>query len=257
VVRHSRKTALRGRTVTGQVTTYALPLMASALATINSDTQLLSAEDGLYLWTRRDSTLKLLHSVGDAGVARRSNDGRVHPSGTFWFSATGRRAGSTHSKGARPGFCSRGSRFRTLSASPPTAARASSPTRPAESSTVSRWIRGRACRSTGPCSSIEIRTAAVWMAPLWMRRVALDRALGWRSSRRLHHVRDLIRSVAVPARQPSCPVFVGPKLDRLLVVSALEGMDTAAHAADKDGGKTFLIEVHARGRPEPRIRIEV
>jgi hypothetical protein len=56
--------------------------------------QLISAEHGLYLRTS-DGRMRLVHPVEAADGPRRSNDGWVHPSGTFWFSAMGR--------GAEPG----------------------------------------------------------------------------------------------------------------------------------------------------------
>jgi sugar lactone lactonase len=66
---------------------------------------------------------------------------------------------------------------------------------------------------------------------------------------------ELVRRVAVPARQPSCPVFVGAAFRRVLVTSAYEGMDEAARAADPNHGRTFLFDVGATGRPEPRVRL--
>jgi sugar lactone lactonase YvrE len=59
----------------------------------------------------------------------------------------------------------------------------------------------------------------------------------------------------VPARQSSCPVFVGPGFSRLLVTSAWQGMDEAARAADPGHGRTFVLEVAARGRPEPDVKL--
>jgi sugar lactone lactonase len=67
---------------------------------------------------------------------------------------------------------------------------------------------------------------------------------------------ERVRSVAVPALQASCPVFVGEDLDRMLVTSAWEHMDAAARAADPHGGKTFLVRPGTRGRPEPRVRLD-
>ncbi len=63
-----------------------------------------------------------------------------------------------------------------------------------------------------------------------------------------------LRSVPVPARQASCPAFVGPKLDRLAVTTAFEGMD-AARAADPQAGRTFLLDIEVRGRAEPHALI--
>jgi sugar lactone lactonase YvrE len=63
------------------------------------------------------------------------------------------------------------------------------------------------------------------------------------------------RTIAVPAKQSSCPVFVGGNLDRLLVTSAWQGMDEQARAADPHHGNTFILDVGAVGRPEPRVRL--
>ena len=65
----------------------------------------------------------------------------------------------------------------------------------------------------------------------------------------------LLRSVGLPASQTSCPAFVGPKADRLVVTSAWEGMDEAARAGDPEAGKTFLIDLPVKGRFEPKVLI--
>ena len=66
---------------------------------------------------------------------------------------------------------------------------------------------------------------------------------------------ERLRCLQVPARQSSCPAFVGPDFSRLLVTSAWQGMDEAARAADPEHGRTFLLEVAARGRPEPDVKL--
>jgi sugar lactone lactonase YvrE len=60
----------------------------------------------------------------------------------------------------------------------------------------------------------------------------------------------------VPARQASCPIFVGDNFSRMLVTSAYEGMDEAARAADPEHGRTFVLEAGTRGLPEPHVRLE-
>jgi sugar lactone lactonase YvrE len=69
-----------------------------------------------------------------------------------------------------------------------------------------------------------------------------------RTGRRLYALR-------VPARQPSCPAFVGRDLSRLLVTSAWQGMDAAERAADPDHGRTFILDAGARGRAEPDVKL--
>jgi sugar lactone lactonase len=58
-----------------------------------------------------------------------------------------------------------------------------------------------------------------------------------------------LRSLHVPARQSSCPAFVGPDFSRLLVTSAWQGMAEDAKHADPGHGRTFVLDVAARGRP--------
>jgi sugar lactone lactonase YvrE len=64
-----------------------------------------------------------------------------------------------------------------------------------------------------------------------------------------------LRSLRVPARQSSCPAFVGQDFSRLLVTSAWQGMGEDAKRADPDHGRTFLLDVGARGRPEPDVKL--
>jgi sugar lactone lactonase YvrE len=66
---------------------------------------------------------------------------------------------------------------------------------------------------------------------------------------------ERVRSIALPARQTTCPVFVGRRFDRLLVTSSWEGMDEAERAADPQAGFTFVLDVGATGRAEPAVRL--
>jgi sugar lactone lactonase YvrE len=64
-----------------------------------------------------------------------------------------------------------------------------------------------------------------------------------------------LRSLRVPARQSSCPAFVGPDFSRLLVTSAWQGMTEESKRADPGHGRTFVLDVAARGRAEPDVRL--
>ena len=64
-----------------------------------------------------------------------------------------------------------------------------------------------------------------------------------------------LRQSAGAGAADSCPAFVGPDFSRLLVTSAWQGMDEAARAADPGHGRTFVMEVAARGRPEPDVKL--
>jgi sugar lactone lactonase YvrE len=65
----------------------------------------------------------------------------------------------------------------------------------------------------------------------------------------------LLRSIAMPVGQPTCPAFVGKNADRLAVTSAWAGLDETQRAAQPDAGKTFLLDLPVRGRFEPRVLI--
>jgi sugar lactone lactonase YvrE len=52
-----------------------------------------------------------------------------------------------------------------------------------------------------------------------------------------------------------CPVFIGTDFARLLVTSAWQGMGDDARRADPGHGRTFVLDVAARGRPEPDVRL--
>ena len=60
---------------------------------------------------------------------------------------------------------------------------------------------------------------------------------------------------SVPATQTSCPAFIGPRADRLLVTSALQGLDDKARAADPNAGRTFELGIAVNGRFEPAYRL--
>lgn len=74
----------------------------------------------------------------------------------------------------------------------------------------------------------------------------------WGAGRVACHAADgsFLRAVDVPAMNPSCPAFMGDRLDRLMVTTAREDLA----APSEDDGRTFVIDAPgAVGRPEPRV----
>jgi sugar lactone lactonase YvrE len=65
----------------------------------------------------------------------------------------------------------------------------------------------------------------------------------------------LLREVAMPVTQASCPAFVGEKGDRLAVTSAWKGKDEKQRKLDPQAGMTFLLDIPVKGRFEPRVLI--
>ncbi|MCB4767551.1 SMP-30/gluconolactonase/LRE family protein [Ancylobacter sp. Lp-2] len=238
-----------------------LPVMASALAVVDERRQLISTEHGLML---RDIASGRLDKVADIEAddpATRSNDARVHPSGTFWVSTMGKRA----EQGAGAIYAFRaGALLRLFSGisipnaicfSPDGTVGYFADTREntlfrVELDPLTGLPEGepqtlhRHPEAGGLDGAVTDAEGLIWCAIWGGGRVNAYSPAG-----------ELVRSLDVPARQPSCPVFVGRDFDRLLVTSAFEGMDEAARAGDPGHGRTFLFDVGARGRAEPRVRL--
>jgi sugar lactone lactonase YvrE len=60
---------------------------------------------------------------------------------------------------------------------------------------------------------------------------------------------EVLEIVEVPAPNTTCPAFVGPSLDRLLITTAREQLDDEQLAAYPDSGGLFVVDVEARGLP--------
>lgn len=245
----------------GQIRSHQLGRMASALARIDAERQLIAAEDGLYIRTISDGRMTLYRALEADNPSNRSNDARVHPSGTFWIGTMGRKAEA----GAGAIYALHRGELSRLFAGV--------------------TIPNAICFSPDGALGYFADTATNVLY-----RVVLDPATGLPSGapeKLLQHrgvggldgaVVDAdgqiwnarwgggcidvyspqgehLRCLRVPARQASCPAFVGPDLSHLLVTSAWQDMDEAARAEDPEHGHTFLMEVAARGRPEPDVRL--
>jgi sugar lactone lactonase len=245
----------------GVVSVHTLAKMASALARIDAARQLIVAEDGLYIRRMSDGRMELLTPLEADNPVTRSNDARVHPSGTLWLGTMGRRAepcwGAIYA-------LHRGRLLRLF---------------------ADITIPNAICFSPSGEVGYFADTATNVMY-----RVPLDAATGLPAGDPVPFIRhrgvggidgavvdvdgliwnarggggwvDIydpagrrLRALRVPARQSSCPAFVGRDLSRLLVTSAWEGMDEAARAADPEHGRTFILEANARGRAEPDVRL--
>ncbi|WP_284422799.1 MULTISPECIES: SMP-30/gluconolactonase/LRE family protein [unclassified Bradyrhizobium] len=247
----------------GEVRRHELGRMASALGRIDAGRQLIVAEDGLYIRTVADGAVSLYLPLEADNPATRSNDSRVHPSGTFWIGTMGRKA--EHGLGAI--YALRGGEIIRLF----------------PNVTIPNAICFSADGSVGYFADTHENV---------LHRVALDPATGLPRGEpevllrhsgvggldgavvdaegRIWNARwgggcvdvyspqgEHLRSIAVPASQASCPAFVGADLSRLLVTSAWQDMDAAAKAADPGHGQTFLLDVGARGRAEPDVRLSI
>lgn len=76
----------------GSIRVHELGRMASALGRIDAERQLIVAEDGLYIRKPVDGAMTLFLPLEADNPATRSNDCRVHQSGTFWIGTMGKNA---------------------------------------------------------------------------------------------------------------------------------------------------------------------
>jgi sugar lactone lactonase YvrE len=245
----------------GQARIHELGRMASALARIDAGRQLIAAEDGLYIRSVADGSLVLYRPLEADSPGTRSNDARVHASGTFWIGTMGRRAEA----GAGAIYALyRGEVLRLFAGITIPNAICFSPDGVlgyfADTATnvlyrvllnpLNGLPRGAPevllrHRGVGGLDGAVVDASGL----IWNARWG-GGCVDVYSPQGVH-----LRSLHVPAQQASCPAFVGPDLSRLLVTSAWQDMDEAARAMDPEHGRTFLLEVAARGRPEPDVKL--
>ena len=230
---------------------------ASAMGWIDGDRVLIATETALRVLDLRDGDLKLLCPLEAEMPGTRSNDGRADPFGGFWIGTMG------HDAGAGMGAIYRyaGGELRKLRGD--------------------MTIPNAICFSPDGRLAYFADTAAqtVWSQaldpdgwPMAEARVFLDLRgtdqnpdgavtddqgrfwnARWGSGAVTCHApedgRELFR-LDLPAAQSTCPAFIGPDLDRLMVTSAAEGLN-----GPQDGQTWLLDPKGARGRPEPRVML--
>ncbi|MCP3470921.1 SMP-30/gluconolactonase/LRE family protein [Bradyrhizobium sp. CCGUVB1N3] len=241
---------------------HALGRMASALGRIDAERQLIVAEDGLYIRKRADGAMTLYRTLEADNPGTRSNDARVHQSGTFWIGTMGRKAEA----GAGAIYALHRGKISTLfpGISIPNSICFSPDGAIGYFADTARHVLYRVPLNpaTGlPRGEPEVLVRHTGVGGLDGSVVDAD-GLIWNARWGGACVDvyspegERLRSLAVPARQSSCPAFIGPDLSRLLVTSAWQDMDAAARAADPQAGYTFILEAAARGRAEPDVTLE-
>ena len=64
---------------------------------------------------------------------------------------------------------------------------------------------------------------------------------------------ELRDSIAIPARNTTCPAFVGSNLDRIYCTSATQNLDPLTLAEHPLNGQTFVIDGIGPGQDEHRV----
>lgn len=249
------------RVEAGQTAIHALEVMGSALARIDAHRQLLVADDGLYIRDVADGRMVLYRPLEADNPATRSNDARVHPSGTFWIGTMGRQAepglGAIYAlhRGELAQLYGRITIPNAICFSPDGTFGYFADTREnvlfrVELDATTGLPRGTpealVSRSGGGGidGAVVDAEGLIWNARWGGGCIDVYSPHG-----------EHLRSLRVPARQASCPAFIGPDFSRLLVTSAWQGMEDDAKRADPDHGRTFVLEVAAHGRPEPDVKL--
>lgn len=239
-----------------------LPVMASAIAIVDDRRQMLATDTGLQLRDVASGRLEMVAPIEADNPATRANDSRVHPCGAFWVGTMGRdaenragaiywyRAGETRllfadvtipnsicfSPAGEVAYWADSGRnilFR-VDCDPETGLPTSEPAAFVDDRGQPGGIDGSVCDLDGN----------IWNARWGCSRLDVYDPSGRRT-----------RSIDMPAKQVTCPAFVGPDLGRLAVTSAWQGMSADERAADPQGGKTFVVDLAVRGRAEPRVRL--
>lgn len=243
---------------TGTHRAHPLPRLASVLARVDEKTQAIVMEDGVYLRDLSSGALTLHAAVEADRPENRCNDGRVHPSGALWFGTMGKKAedgaGSIYhvARGVvtklfgdlsiTNGICfspdgatgyfvdTKVNRYMRVALDPATGVPSGEPTVLIDETGQPGGMDGAVCDADGH----------IWNAR-------------WGEGRVDRYAPDgaLVARYLLPASQGSCPAFIGPDLDRLLVTSAYEGLD--GHGSEADG-LVYELGVSVKGVAAPDYR---
>ncbi len=255
------KVLFEHRFADGVTRSHNLPELSSAVARVDDARQLLVTESGLYLRNVEDGSLTLHRSLEEDNPRTRSNDSRVHPSGAFWIGTMGKNA----EKGACSIYWYRKGEVRRLYSditvtnaicfSPdgrvgyftdtPTLQIMQVPLDPETGFQAGEPFPFAKPSSDGePDGAVVDAEGNLWVARWGGHGVEIYSARG-----------VLLRKVDLPAALITCPAFVGPKADKLLVTSA--SIDVDPDSADgASAGSVFLGDLgKAMGKLEPDVLI--
>ena len=245
---------------TGREIVHTLPAMGSALASIDAARQLVATDKGLFIRDRATGEFSPYRELEPEKPGNRSNDGRIHPSGSFWIGTMGRKAedGAGAIYHVRQGevtkLFDKISIPNSICFSPDGAIGYYTDTR------VNQLMRVSLDPATGlPNGGAEVLidengkpggidgSICASDGTIWNARWGQG-ALDHYSADGRHLSRHLL-----PARRTTCPVFIGK--DRLAVSSSWEGLDEAARAEDPLAGALFEIAVSVQCDPEAAYRL--
>lgn len=243
---------------TGETTRTPLPRKASMLGVIDETTQLVAMEDGLFIRDRASGALTLHQPLEADDPVTRSNDGRVHPSGAIWIGTMGHKleqgVGAIYHflKGRLTRLYSEISIPNAICFTPDAASAYFTDTMvntimkvPVDPGTGLPTAEPEPFYENsdgkgGLDGAVTDAEGNLWVA-VW----------GASCLKKISPEGELLERIELPVSQPSCPCFVGPDLDRILVTSAWQNRPELAIKGDL--GKTLLVDVEVSGKAEPRV----
>lgn len=242
----------------GRQTVLDLPEMASAMAVIDANRDMILTETGLHVLDNATGKLSPHVSIEADNPVTRSNDARIHPSGAFWIGTMGKQAedgagawyryfrGEVEKLFARvsiPNACcfspdgmtayftdTSTGKWMKIAVDPSNGAPLGDPETFYDHADGAGGLDGAVCDADGN---------------LWNTRYGAGKLDCYAPDGRR------TRSIDMPAMQVTCPAFMGDGL--IAVTSASQGLDEAARAADAHAGKTFLVKTPVRPKYEPPV----
>ncbi|TPM21745.1 SMP-30/gluconolactonase/LRE family protein [Mesorhizobium sp. B2-3-5] len=236
--------------------------MASAIAIIDEQRQMIATETGLFVREVATGRMMLHTPIEADNPLTRSNDSRVHPCGALWTGTMGKKeekgAGSIYwfLKGELRRLFSDITVSNSICFSPDGALAY-------YTDTATGLLMRIACDpATGlpagePNVFVDHRSAKGYVDGSVVDRdgVLWNAVWGGKAVKAYAPDGTLLRELAMPVTQPSCPAFVGKNADRLAVTSAWSGKDEKQRQLDPQAGMTFLLDIDVNGRFEPRVLI--
>ena len=234
-----------------------LDVLPSAAGIVDKQTIILATEGDMRTVNLDTGAHEILNTFPhDDGM--RANDGRVHPSGAFWIGTMAKDGGG------RPGgiyrlfegelslmidgiatpnsicFAADGSfAYYTDTATMSIMKVPTNPKTGEITGTSSVFVKVDDVRG-GPDGSVTDADGNLWNARWGGSSIDVYSPAGER-----------IHAYNVPVKQPTCPSFVGPDLDRIVTTSASVGLSDPDPVHD---GATIELHVPVKGRPEPIVK---
>lgn len=246
-----------------QAIAHELPFMASALAVIDGERQLVVAEDGLYVRSTADGSLSPLLPLESDDKVTRSNDSRVHPCGAMWIGTMGKKA--QPGKGSIYHFFRGEIRriFTDITVTNCICFSADGAVGYYTDTPAGKVMRVELDPDTGlPVGDAKpflvqqpdhpgFADGAVMDADgiIWIARWEGSCVQAYDASA------SIVETIALPALQITCPAFVGRDASQMIVTSACVGLSQEQLTGQPHSGKTFLLNRHMKGRLEPKVRI--